>query len=706
MKKRILSLLLSMLLIIPSLTSICYAEADPQYFLSDKNVFIDDVFNMDVSIANNPGIISLRFSIEYDAETLQLLEMTDKGILRGYTTPSPNITSPYMLRWADSLATINNNSDGAVVSLKFKALSAGTTSVLIKHEEARNCSGGKIVFSNSTANVCIAARPISATGLSLSEASVTTETREGTYTLTPIFSPTNATNQNIIWQSSDDSIATVNGGVVTLQKKGEVTIKATSEDGGFEAICVINILCSHRMGDDIPAEESTCIKQGHGAYTICGECGEIISGSDSLLPYAEHNFIEKIQSKYLKTAATCICPAIYYKSCSICGVQSSETFAYGTASQDNHIGGTHLENQKIASCITEGYTGDIICDSCGKVVREGSTIEKTSHKHGVAAEENILPATCELTGGYDEVVYCSICHEEISREAKVIPANGHTSSEWIITNSATCSRLGTRIKKCTICGKTLETETIDTIPHTFIDTITDPTQTTQGYTTHKCSECGYSYVDSYTDYIPENPIVVFVESKEVHPGKEFTVSVNIQNNSGFSYLELTPICPDEFTLVSAVNGELISDFTKGKQYIWLSDEDVVSDGGLMTFTFKTSKDIEPGKYEVGFSIRSCINYDEDDVNAIVETGIIEVLSFTYGDVNGDNLINGQDVVRLKKYLANYDYDTGTSTIEIFAGADANGDGTVNGQDVVRLKKYLANYDYDTGMSTIVLGPQN
>lgn len=35
---------------------------------------------------------------------------------------------------------------------------------------------------------------------------------------------------------------------------------------------------------------------------------------------------------------------------------------------------------------------------------------------------------------------------------------------------------------------------------------------------------------------------------------------------------------------------------------------------------------------------------------------------TYGDANGDGEINAKDVVLLKKYIANYDIETGTSSI--------------------------------------------
>ena len=66
-----------------------------------------------------------------------------------------------------------------------------------------------------------------------------------------------------------------------------------------------------------------------------------------------------------------------------------------------------------------------------------------------------------------------------------------------------------------------------------------------------------------------------------------------------------------------------------------------------------------------------------------------------GDANGDGKINSHDIIRLKNYLAYFDYDTGTSAYEIAPGADANGDGKITSADIVRLKNYLANYQYDS-----------
>ena len=81
-----------------------------------------------------------------------------------------------------------------------------------------------------------------------------------------------------------------------------------------------------------------------------------------------------------------------------------------------------------------------------------------------------------------------------------------------------------------------------------------------------------------------------------------------------------------------------------------------------------------------------------------------IQSIRYGDVNGDEAVDLNDAVLLKVYLANYDYEAGTSTIEIGMGADANGDGKIDLNDAVILAVYLANFDYETGTSSVLLGP--
>ena len=53
--------------------------------------------------------------------------------------------------------------------------------------------------------------------------------------------PSNASNKNVVWSSSDDSIATVDNGVVSGVGVGNATITVTTEDGGFIAQCAATV---------------------------------------------------------------------------------------------------------------------------------------------------------------------------------------------------------------------------------------------------------------------------------------------------------------------------------------------------------------------------------------------------------------------------------------------------------------------------------
>lgn len=218
-----------------------------------------------------------------------------------------------------------------------------------------------------------------------------------------------------------------------------------------------------------------------------------------------------------------------------------------------------------------------------------------------------------------------------------------------------------------------------------------------------CNICG-AVREIRKPVLPTDPQVV-VESRKALNGKEFTVSVRVANNPGFAYLEVTPLYSSELILVGVENGELINSFTQGIQYVWAADSDVSDNGLLLTFTFKTEEDVAPGKYSVDFILRDCIDISEQDVDIAVSGGIIEIVDSVYGDATGDKTIDMKDVVLLRKYMAEFDYDSNTSAVAVEIGGDVNGDGNFDMKDVVFLRKYIADFDYDTGTSSVVLGPQ-
>lgn len=96
-------------------------------------------------------------------------------------------------------------------------------------------------------NVVYEMNNVSVTGISLSESAASVE-KNGTYQLKASVLPENATRKTVIWASSDESIATVYGGIVKGIEPGETTITATSKDGGYTAVCKVTVWSTPVMG--------------------------------------------------------------------------------------------------------------------------------------------------------------------------------------------------------------------------------------------------------------------------------------------------------------------------------------------------------------------------------------------------------------------------------------------------------------------------
>lgn len=102
---------------------------------------------------------------------------------------------------------------------------------------ARLKSNSKL-YAFCTVNVLDEIVPV--TGISFE--STTVEVMERKYTtLTPVISPSNATNKNVTWKSSNTSVVTVTDGSIRGLKKGTATITATTQDGGFSATATVTV---------------------------------------------------------------------------------------------------------------------------------------------------------------------------------------------------------------------------------------------------------------------------------------------------------------------------------------------------------------------------------------------------------------------------------------------------------------------------------
>ena len=94
-------------------------------------------------------------------------------------------------------------------------------------------------FTDGKCSVCDYVQPVES--LSLSETSLTMTVGDSK-TLTATVEPDTATNKDVTWSSSDDSVATVADGAVTAVAAGSATITATSvDDPDIKATCAVTV---------------------------------------------------------------------------------------------------------------------------------------------------------------------------------------------------------------------------------------------------------------------------------------------------------------------------------------------------------------------------------------------------------------------------------------------------------------------------------
>ena len=67
-----------------------------------------------------------------------------------------------------------------------------------------------------------------------------------------------------------------------------------------------------------------------------------------------------------------------------------------------------------------------------------------------------------------------------------------------IVTAPTCEKGGYTTHTCSVCGSSYVDTMIDALGHDYQTVVTAPTCDAMGYTTHTCTRCGNSYVDSYT----------------------------------------------------------------------------------------------------------------------------------------------------------------------------------------------------------------
>lgn len=195
--------------------------------------------------------------------------------------------------------------------------------------------------------------------------------------------------ENWAWQDSDLGTA-LSVGVETTA----TAVYTGADQGNYKnetvAVKITRSVCSHPQTIVENAAEATCTQEGYTGDTYCTECNQI-TVSGTVIPAKGHK----------GGTASCTKKAV----CEVCQEE------YGEVDAANHPA-TEIRNEKEAGCTEAGYTGDICCTACSKVLTSGTAIPAKGHsytsvitKQPTTAEEGIRTYTCGGCGhSYTETV--------------------------------------------------------------------------------------------------------------------------------------------------------------------------------------------------------------------------------------------------------------------------------------------------------------
>ena len=170
-------------------------------------------------------------SLTAESNTISIAATTQLTV--GYTPNDTNVKNVTYTSSNDNVATVSNT--GLVTGVAQGSVTITATA------QTEN--------STVSATTNIAVTPIAVTSVSLSSNSETIKVGK-TVSLTATVSPSNATNKNVTWSSSNTSTATVSNGTVTGVTAGTATITVSTVDGNKTASCTVVVQASSAGGEE------------------------------------------------------------------------------------------------------------------------------------------------------------------------------------------------------------------------------------------------------------------------------------------------------------------------------------------------------------------------------------------------------------------------------------------------------------------------
>ena len=165
-----------------------------------------------------------------------------------------------------------------------------------------------------------------------------------------------------------------------------------------KAVCEV---CNQPYGEEPPGHDWQPGYDSTGHYQACSRC---TAKKDE----AGHTFEQQVQWSADRTSATSTI------TCA-CGYTDTDHSTYAGEEMDKHVEPTCTEpgsaTYKATFVRLDHYSATIT-----------DVLPARGHAPGEPVRENQVPAQMGVAGSYDEVIYCTVCETELSREKKDIPA--------------------------------------------------------------------------------------------------------------------------------------------------------------------------------------------------------------------------------------------------------------------------------------------
>ena len=274
------------------------------------------------------------------------------------------------------------------------------------------------------------------------------------------------------------------------QRDGCDAVDTASCSGDSSATCITLGTCSTCGGQYYSAHAFPAGQNWHSDdknhWLSCTVCHE------AKTKMGAHWFVQGAVSVCLKSAATCVAPAVYYTNCDYCYHKGTDTYVdpYNGPDPNNHDLVHH--DAKAPTCTEIGWDAYETCQ------REGCTyttkVEIPALKHNLVHHDAKAPTCTEI--GWDEYDTCSRCDYTTKVE---LPALKHKLVHHD-AKAPTCTEIGwDEYDACQRegCDYTTKVE-IPAPGHDYTEKVVKPTCGKGGYTLHTCKKCNDSYKDHQT----------------------------------------------------------------------------------------------------------------------------------------------------------------------------------------------------------------